>query len=139
MPTNSGFVGNHLSDPKLANVSDILTQEPFKSEWLDEQSEQIPWHKSFQKDKKYDIFNLHTIWNKTAVRYNAKICIKYRKHWKSCMGFHLPGQTGPFLAVLKKTLVADYEQLLRAVFSCFQGQKKYLKNIVASALKSCIK
>ena len=30
-------MGNHLSDPKLANVSDILTQEPFKSEWLDEQ------------------------------------------------------------------------------------------------------
>ena len=23
----------------------------------------------------------------------TKICIKYRKHWKSCMGFQLPGQT----------------------------------------------
>ena len=57
------------------------------------------------------------------VMYTSKICIKYRKHWKSCMGFQLPGQTRPFLAVLKKTLGADYEQLLRAVFSCFQGQK----------------
>ena len=62
-------MGNHLSDPKLANVSDTLTQEPLKSEWLDEQSEQIPWHKNFQKEQNYDIFNLHTIWNKTAVRY----------------------------------------------------------------------
>ena len=76
-------MGNHLSDPKLANVSNILTKEPFKSEWLDEQSEQIPWHKTFQKEKKYDIFNLHTIWNKTAVRYvfimiNLKvICISW--------------------------------------------------------------
>ena len=38
-----------------------------------------------------------------------------------------------FLAVLKKTYGADYEQLLRAVFSCFQGQKK-----IASPLKSYI-
>ena len=55
-----------------------------------------------------------------------KICIKYRKHWKSCMGFQLPGQTRPFLAVLKKTLGADYDQLFRKVFSCFQGQKNIL-------------
>ena len=36
---------------------------------------------------------------------------------------------------------ADYEQLLRPVFSCFHGkkEKKEIKNIVASALKSCIK
>ena len=43
------------------------------------------------------------------------------------------------LAILKKKLGADYEQLLRAVFSCFQGQKnnlKYFKNIAPSALKS---
>ena len=37
---------------------------------------------------------------------------------------------------------ADYEQLLKAVFSCFQGQKKtfkiYFENILASTLKSCI-
>ena len=39
---------------------------------------------------------------------------------------------------LKKRVWADYEQLLRVVFSCFQGQKKF-KNIVASALKSYIK
>ena len=46
------------------------------------------------------------------------------------------------LAVLKKRVWADYEQLLRVFFSCFQGQKKFLKffkNIVASALKSYIK
>ena len=36
----------------------------------------------------------------------------------------------------KKRFGADYEQVLRAVFSCFQGKK--FKNIVASALKSCI-
>ena len=28
------------------------------------------------------------------------------------------------LAVLKKRVWEDYEQLLRVVFSCFQGQKK---------------
>ena len=28
-------------------------------------------------------------------------------------------------AVLKKKVWADYEQILRVVFSCFQGQKKY--------------
>jgi hypothetical protein len=31
------------------------------------------------------------------------------------------------LAILKKELWANYEQLLRVVFSCFQGQKNYLK------------
>ena len=37
-----------------------------------------------------------------------------------------------------KTNWADYEQLLRSVFSCFQGQKKirfFFLNIAASALK----
>ena len=36
---------------------------------------------------------------------------------------------------------ADYEQLLRVVFSCFQGQKKiksFFKDIVASTLKGFI-
>ena len=37
-----------------------------------------------------------------------------------------------------KKIWADYEQLLRAVFSCFHRQKN-VENIVASALKSCIK
>ena len=44
------------------------------------------------------------------------------------------------LAILEKSL-GNYEQLLSAIFSCFHGQKKiksFLKNIVASALKSCI-
>jgi hypothetical protein len=34
------------------------------------------------------------------------------------------------LAILKKKLGADYEQLLRVVFSCFQGEKynwKFIK------------
>ena len=37
------------------------------------------------------------------------------------------------LAILQKTWGANYEQLLRVVFSCFQGQKNdfiFLKNIV---------
>ena len=29
-----------------------------------------------------------------------------------------------WLAILKKEICADYEQFLRAVISCFQGQKK---------------
>jgi hypothetical protein len=40
------------------------------------------------------------------------------------------------LAILKKKLRANYEQLLRVVFSCFQGQKiilKKFKNIVVSS------
>ena len=41
-------------------------------------------------------------------------------------------------SVVKKVW-ADYEQLLREVFSTFCGQKKKkIENIVASALKSCI-
>ena len=45
------------------------------------------------------------------------------------------------LAVLKKGVWADYYQLLRVVFPCFQEQKNvksFFKNIVAPAL-SCIK
>ena len=34
-----------------------------------------------------------------------------------------------------KKLLADYEQLLREVFSTFCGQKFFFENIVASALK----
>ena len=41
------------------------------------------------------------------------------------IGFQLSGQTGPFLAVLKKNW-GDYEQLLRAVFSCYHRQTKNL-------------
>ena len=42
---------------------------------------------------------------------------------------------------LKRKIWADYEQLLRVGFSCFYGQNLriyFLKNIVASTLKSCI-
>ena len=41
----------------------------------------------------------------------------------------------------KKKLGADYEQPLRAFFSCLRGQKKFefiFENIIAFALKSCI-
>ena len=42
--------------------------------------------------------------------------------------------------ITEKNIWADYEQLLRPLFSSFNGQKKSkLENIVASALKSCIK
>ena len=42
------------------------------------------------------------------------------------------------LAILKKKIVADYEQLLRAVFPCFQGQfffEFFCENTIASELK----
>jgi hypothetical protein len=42
-----------------------------------------------------------------------------------------------WLALLKKNW-ANYEQILKPVFSCFHGQKKLNKNIVEPALKSCI-
>ena len=41
----------------------------------------------------------------------------------------------------EKRIWADYEQLLRPVFSLFRGQKKFnlkKKNTTASVLKSCI-
>ena len=41
------------------------------------------------------------------------------------------------LALLKKNWTI-YKQLLRPVFSCFHGQKKN-RNILVSALKSCVK
>ena len=50
-----------------------------------------------------------------------------------------PGR--PFWAVLKKTLGANYKQLIRRFFH-ISGSKKtfwfYFENILASALKSCI-
>jgi hypothetical protein len=48
---------------------------------------------------------------------------------------------GP-VGITGKKFWVDFEQLLRVVLSCFHGQKKlenFLKNVVASALKSCIK
>ena len=41
------------------------------------------------------------------------------------------------LAILKIKNLVNYEQLLRAVYSCFHGQFFFLLNIVA--VKSCIK
>ena len=43
------------------------------------------------------------------------------------------------LAVLMKEIWVKFDQLLRAVFPCFYRQNFLLKNILASALKSCIK
>ena len=69
--------------------------------------------------------------------------------YRSCAGRHFYGTENVFWAGFglvgnteKKGAWADYEQLLRAVFSCFQGQKKsqnFFENTLASALKSCIK
>ena len=44
---------------------------------------------------------------------------------------------GP-VGITERKNLADYEQLLRPVSSNFHGQKRFT-NIVASALKSCIK
>ena len=41
------------------------------------------------------------------------------------------------LAILKK-MGPDYEQLLQVFFFMFSGADFFLKNIVASTLKSCI-
>jgi len=57
--------GNHLNDPAHPYV--IL--EPFKIEWLDLQIEKLPWHSQLKAKHNYDIFNLHTQWNSSAVRY----------------------------------------------------------------------
>ena len=56
-------------------------------------------------------------------------------------GIEIWAGLGPVGITEKKTIWADYEQLLRPVFSSFRGQKetKKIKNIVASALRSCIK
>ena len=56
--------GNHLNDPAHPYV--IL--EPFKIEWLDLQIEKLPWHSQLKAKHNYDIFNLHTQWNSSAVR-----------------------------------------------------------------------
>ena len=42
---------------------------------------------------------------------------------------------GSQAVLVKKKFGADYEQLMRAFFLCFQGQKKSFGNIIASALK----
>ena len=55
------------------------------------------------------------------------------KFWAGLGWFGQPGQ------YMKNKFMADYEQLLRAVFSIFCGQKFFLKkNIIASTLKNCI-
>ena len=56
-------------------------------------------------------------------------------------GFLFLGRLGSRASIEKKRLGADYEQLLRAVFSSFRGQIFFLnffENTIASALKSCI-
>ena len=47
-----------------------------------------------------------------------------------------------WLEKLKNKILADYKQFFRVLFSCFQAQKKRekrIENIVAPALKSCIR
>jgi hypothetical protein len=85
------------------------------------------------------VCNIQVVETRPQTYLLVKICIKYRKHWKSYLSFQLSGRTRPFWAVVKKKW-ANYEQLLRAIFLCFQGKKKLkiLKYIVASTPKSCI-
>ena len=60
-------------------------------------------------------FNFDVTGNSSMIQ--AKICTKYRKHWKNNLSFQLSGQTGPFLAVLKISAISYY-------FSCFHWPKK---------------
>ena len=57
--------GNHLNDPRHPYI--IL--EPFKIDWLDSQEDLLPWHSQLKQNQAYDIFNLHTQWNASAVRW----------------------------------------------------------------------
>ena len=56
----------------------------------------------------------------------AKICTKYRKHWKNYVSFQLSGQTWSFLAVLKTKSIklknATFEGFLHVFMGtfCFQ-------------------
>ena len=56
--------GNHL----VNQLHKKELTEPFETEWLDEVKRKIPWHQSYFKEQNYDIFNIHTVWNKSAVR-----------------------------------------------------------------------
>ena len=56
--------GNHLNDP----AHPYLILEPFKLSWLDSQENKLPWHSQLKQKQAYDIFNLHTQWNASAVR-----------------------------------------------------------------------
>ena len=60
---------------------------------------------------------------------NTQSCIKglLEVHWVQDFCFWAVWAAGP---VLKKKVGADYEQLLRVVFSCFQGQKKIMKKCI---------
>ena len=71
----------------------------------------------------------------------VKICIKYRKDWKSYMSFQLSGQTRPFLAVLK--ISAIFIKYPTCFWECFlhdlmgnQSTKLKFLLIEGSALKS---
>ena len=57
--------GNHLNDPRHPYI--IL--EPFKIDWLDSQEDLLPWHSQLKQNQAYDIFNLHTQWNASVVRW----------------------------------------------------------------------
>ena len=53
-----------MNDPRHPYI--IL--EPFKIDWLDSQEDLLPWHSQLKQTQAYDIFNLHTQWNASAVR-----------------------------------------------------------------------
>ena len=63
-----------------------------------------------------------------------------RRHGEPIKFLFLPkmGLLGSQAGNEKKMLVVNYEQLLRAVFSCFHGQKSQKIYILGSALKNCL-
>ena len=74
---------------------------------------------------------------------SSRLPRQYEIH--SCMTSNFYGTKIQMWAVFglvgntERNIWGDYEQLLRAVFSCFHGQNNFFLNIVASVLKSCIK
>ena len=79
---------------------------------------------------------------------NLQECFASKSLYRCCAGRHFYGAEneiwagfGPPVSNTEKKIGADYEQLLRVIFSSFQGQKNtyFFSNIVAPALKSCIK
>ena len=69
--------GNHLNDP----AHRYIITEPFKLEWLDEESNLLPWHKKLKESRQYDIFNLHTKWNYSAVKWVLHTRKIHQNNW----------------------------------------------------------
>ena len=61
-----------------------------------------------------------TSWKSKRFQVMAKICTKYRKHWKSYASPQMSVQTRSFLAVLKISVILLMYATLKVVFSCFR-------------------